>query len=238
MKRPKLMYWVLGAALVLTVTLGAFAFVRANAPTPSTTAIPSGSGLSIATEARTKVLVYGDSITQGDSPAFSRQDLGNRSWASYLSENGVYFVGGYARGGLTTGMLLDQNNCQPGAQAPVLVAAFGTNSLLLGESFETNLQNLERLKAECGPAVQAKAFLVVAVGPMDRVPAAEVADWNSRLKAAAAQRGWSYADPFTGMRTPENTWPQGLSIDGLHPTEAAAKTYAANIAPSIIEAGR
>lgn len=34
----------------------------------------------------------------------------------------------------------------------------------------------------------------------------------------------------------QNTWKEGFSFDGLHPTEAAAGRYAANIAPVIIQA--
>lgn len=237
MKRFKLRYAVLCAVLAGTIVLGALAFFRMSAPAPSGAGASAGS-LTAAPEARTTALVYGDSISQGDSAAFSRQDLGNRAWPKYLSQNGVYFVGGYAQGGLTAGMLIDRDLCQEGTRASVVVAAFGTNSLLLGESFETNLKNLERLKAECGGTVPPSAFLVTAVGPMDRLPPARISDWNTRLAAAAAERGWAYVDPFQGLRTSENTWPAGLSIDGLHPAEAAAEIYAANIAPNIIAAGR
>lgn len=237
-KRSPLSYLVLGVVLLATIALGGFAFFRVNAPTPTASAIPSGGNLAVSSDERTKVVVYGDSISVGDSPAFSSQQLGKRAWPYYLSENGVYFIGGYAMGGATTGNILEQNRCQSGLRAPVTVAAFGTNSLQTGESFEANLLNLERLKSECNAELRPEAFIVTAVGPGNTIPQEKVTDWNARLKAAAEQRGWTFADPFSGMRTPENTWLPGLSFDGLHPTEAAAKTYAANIAPVIISAGK
>lgn len=238
MKRSKLIYLLLGAALVATAALGVFAFMRANAPVSSTPAIPSGGNLTIAAENRTKVIVYGDSISVGDSPAFSSRQLGKRSWVNYLAENGVFFVGGYAQGGYTAGMILAQKQCQSGVSAPVAVAALGTNSVNTGEDFSTGLRDLERLKSECLPEVKAGSFIVTAVGPAAEIPQAKIDSWNTQLKAAAAERGWKYVDPYTGMRTAQNTWEPGMSFDGLHPTEAAAKIYATNIAPSIIEAGK
>lgn len=231
MRKPIAIY--LTVALIAAIALGAVAFARINAPTSDEAAIPKGGNLSIAADQRTGVIVYGDSISVGDSPAFASREVGRRSWVYYLAPNQFSFVGGYAQGGFTTGMILEQNRCQSGLNAPVMVVALGTNSLLLGESFAANLQNLERLKAECGSQISSRSFIVTAVGPADRIPAAQVDLWNTQLQSAAKERGWTYADPYAGMRTPQNTWTDGMSFDGLHPNEAGAKIYAANIAPTI-----
>lgn len=243
LRKNRAKYFFLGIVCLVVVVIGFFALSRVLAPTVTESAIPPGGNLTASPDSRTRVIVYGDSITQGDSRAFAQQDLGNRSWVKYLSDKGVYFVGGFAQGGYTTGMLLERDQCQGGLTAGVVVAAFGTNSLLRGnsgsdgESFEQNLRNLEELKSRCAGGIPAQSFVVTGVGPSDRISPASVATWNSRLKAAAEERGWTYTDPFRGMSTAQNTWREGLSFDGLHPTEAGARAYAENIAPVIVQAG-
>jgi lysophospholipase L1-like esterase len=51
-------------------------------------------------------------------------------------------------------------------------------------------------------------------------PRAEVAALNAWLKQFAAERGAVWLDPYTAMATADGSMRPGLSVDGVHPTDA------------------
>lgn len=195
---------VVGVAAALTLGVSLAENARMNTPAHSSADTPTSTPLTMPNENRVSFIVYGDSISQADSPNFSQGEVGNRSWLKYVGNQEVRFVGGFARAGYSAEKIL-KRGCESGATAPVMVAALGTNPLNSGQSFESNLADTDRLKSECGPDVRPKGFVVTAVGPIDSLPGAQIDAWNTQLQAVANERGWTYVDPYVGMRSPQNT---------------------------------
>lgn len=169
------------------------------------------------------VAAIGDSVTEGNSPDFNNGKLGTLSWPSALPD-GEQFVGGWAKKGSTTQVMLD--NVKP-TTADVLVIIAGTNDL--GKlPFATSAANIQSIVQKSG----VKRVIVSSIPPRDADPASAV-DYNAQLEPFVKAQGWEFVDAMAGVRTADNQYNPGMTIDGTHPTEPAVKLIRAAIAAKI-----
>lgn len=166
---------------------------------------------------------YGDSITEGNSAAFVEGEFGSLSWATYMGSR-FKFAGGWAKGGVQTNEMLA--NAKP-VKAEVLVLLAGANDYAHDVPFEVTAANLDGIVKKTG----IKRVVVSAVPPSDELPQAATA-FNVSLKKHAAARKWQFIDPMGPVRNGENYAP-GMSHDGIHPTEKAAKLIGEGIAAAL-----
>lgn len=185
--------------------------------TPTPTAAPS------ATFAARPITfaVIGDSITQADSPDIVNRAVGAGSWITYASVDGVEFAGGWAERGAETNAMAAY--ARP-VVADVLVVLAGTNDAANGIPFEESARNISAIVQ----AASAKRVVVSAIPPLDEAPwIAE--SFNAQLLAFVQQNGWTWVDGVAGVRTVDGVFAEGMTIDGVHPTERAARIIGESI---------
>ncbi|GGI44008.1 Lysophospholipase L1 [Agromyces flavus] len=167
----------------------------------------------------------GDSITDADSGDFAAGDLGPASWARYVHDAGYGFAGGWAEWGATTARMAESATS---VDADALVLLAGTNDVAFGVPFAETSANLGRIVEQVG----IDEVVIASVPPMDAFP--EGADeLNERLEELADDRGWRFVDASAGLRTDDGTFREGMSFDGLHPSEQGARVLADAIADGL-----
>jgi hypothetical protein len=105
----------------------------------------------------------------------------------------------------------------------------GTNDVIIGRPWELVQDDLRAVTAIVG----ARAVLLSAVPPNDDLPEATTA-FNDRLRTLAAEQGWRFVDPWTGI-TREGAYRPGASLDGVHPTQRAADEAGAVIREVLLD---
>lgn len=222
------------ALLVLLVVSGAAAFLALNRPVVSPAADAENRSPvpvhSYSADTRPTVEVYGDSIANGDSANFQGADAGPTSWAHYVGDHGVRFVGGFAQGGRTSAGMSGEDR---GIRASMVVYGLGTNDLREEVPFEEFASNAREFADLQDPR---EMFVVVALGPMNDRPQDEVEEWNARLGELASEEGWTLVDPWEGIRGDDNAYVEGFNQDDLHPNEEGAALYAQNMAEQLLAA--
>ncbi|MFF2493494.1 SGNH/GDSL hydrolase family protein [Agromyces sp. NPDC058064] len=179
--------------------------------------------------ATTSFAVVGDSITDANSPDLAGGELGSESWVTSAVEAGLDFAGGWAEWGATTAFMADSVSAY---DADVLVVLAGTNDLAFGVPFDASAANLDRIVERVGIA----DVVVSSIPPADAFPAAAV-EYNERLGALADDRGWRFVDASADLRTVDGRFADGMSYDGLHPSEQGARALGEAIAAELL-AGR
>jgi GDSL-like Lipase/Acylhydrolase family len=207
------------------VGLGVLAFVLALG-IPTLGAPPAKTSRAGAPSATT-FAVMGDSISAGHNP-YLTDGVDTTTWISYARSHTVEWVGGWTHPGSTTTDLVD--HVAP-LGADVLVVLAGTNNVNHGLPFVTAEWDLTAIGDRCACG----ALLVVAIPPDERAPLGAAEDFNTRLEALAALRGWSYVDPWDAERDGLR-WRAGRSYDGLHPVPEVYPTVGALIEAAIVEA--
>lgn len=212
------------ALLVLAVVAVAVAALAATRDGGSQAAGSGSSPIQHVPEqdGRLRLVAHGDSITQGDSPSISTGDLGPRSWVKHIDNSSFRFVGGSARGGLTSARALD--DIRSDFRGDIVVYALGTNDLRTAEStpaqFVRNILKHHRHSTGSRDAT----VVIVAVGPMRDRSAKEISAWNAAVKRGARAHGFHFIDPWTSIRTVDYTWRDpDDTFDGLHPTASGAR---------------
>lgn len=191
-----------------------------TAPTTQTAATPTAT---TTTSVPVRIGIFGDSISEANSPDFASGRFGALSWASYLDE-GFTFAGGWAKSGArTTDMLA---HAEP-LSADVLVILAGTNDYANGVTFEQTTAHLDGIVARAG----VQRVIVSTVPPNDLDPRAAAA-FNEKLAGLAQARGWTLVDAAAGLRSGERFAP-GMTTDGIHPTEAGAEVIGGGIAEAV-----
>lgn len=222
------------ALLALLVVAGAVALLALNRPVVSPAAEAENRSPvpvhSYSADTRPTVEVYGDSITNGDSVNFQGADAGPTSWAHYVGDHGVRFVGGFAQGGRTSAGMSGEDR---GIRASLVVYGLGTNDLRTGVPFEEFASNAREFADLQDPR---EMFVVVALGPMNDRPQDEVEEWNARLGELASEEGWTLVDPWEGIRGDDNAYVEGFNQDAFHPNEEGAALYAQNMAEQLLAA--
>lgn len=185
---------------------------------------------------RVRVAVFGDSISQGDSPAFSRGDTGKTSWVHHLDKQAVRFVGGYAKGGLTSKELLSTTS--EGLRSDIVVYELGTNDILHDTwTAADQLKNLDKHSSQINAPENSARILVMGIGPVPSETPERIQTWNDDLRAGAQQRGWTYVDPWTKIRTDDYVWrDKDDTADGKHPAAGGAKKLGKAMTPAIVKA--
>ncbi|GAA1780964.1 SGNH/GDSL hydrolase family protein [Agromyces lapidis] len=177
------------------------------------------------TETPATFAVVGDSITDANSPDLANGDLGSESWAAYVVDEGVGFAGGWAEWGAQTSLMADSVTAY---DADVLVVLAGTNDLAFGVPFTETAANLDRIVATVGIA----EVVVSSIPPAGVFPEAAV-NYNEQLEALADDRGWRFVDASAGLRSADGGFADGMSYDGLHPTEQGARVLGEAIAEEL-----
>lgn len=168
-----------------------------------------------------RVVVDGDSITYGGTTTTGpNQDRAN-SWPAAMalaSLGAIDLVWNAAVAGQRSDQMLARFDEHVAAHAPaVVIATVGTNDVQQSRPRADWLADLEeyRRRVESIGAV----LVVGAVPPTTAGGKGEVVpEWNAALRTWAAGAGlrviaWDvFTDPVTGG------WPDGWSVDGLHPT--------------------
>lgn len=211
-------------ALVLVLALaqgGARSAGTSNEPAAaggSATPHPSATGTPAPTPTPTMALrmaVVGDSISHGDSTDFSGGALGDFSWVRWAVDDRLTFAGGWAvPGALTEAMA---QNVQP-YDADVLVILAGTNDLAFGVAPDQTAAHLVQIAQTSGVG----RVVLVGIPPND-FGADAVTRYNAALQGLAAEQGWEFADAAAALRTEHNTYREGLTWDGVHPTVEGAR---------------
>ena len=170
-----------------------------------------------------RVIAVGDSITEADSEDFDAGNVGTGSWASYADGGGVDVLGGWAHGGATTTDMLagvrDQTaNGRAPLKADVAVLMAGSNDVDDGGSFTDAAANLRSIVGLLG----IDRVVLSTIPPEDGM-GSQVQEFNAQLPELAEAEGWQLVDPMTAVRTADSEWLPGMSDDGVHPDDTAAR---------------
>ena len=222
-ERPRVR--ILSSALGIAVALALVALAPACAPAAGTSA-PS-SPAATAAEGAVRMAVVGDSISEGDSADFSGGDFGELSWLPWALDERVVFAGGWAVSGAVTEAMAE--NVRP-YDADVLVILGGTNDVALGVDLRDTERHLVRIAETAG----VDRVVLVGVPPID-FAADAVDSYNEDLRRLAAERGWEFADAAAALRTSDDTYREGLTWDGVHPTVDGARLLGEAIRAHVLE---
>lgn len=143
-------------------------------------------------------------------------------------------LGGYAHSGYRSDQVLA--DVGPDPEAVVLVVELGTNDVNQARPDRDVLRDIAAVVTK----VDARHVLLVAEPPSDHTTSlwgvdrrAGSARLNGLLVADARAHGWTFADPFAGVRLSDNAYVPGTSDDGIHPTTAANVSIARAFAAAI-----
>mgnify|MGYP000052913798 CR=1 FL=1 len=169
--------------------------------------------------------VVGDSISEADSRDFSAGLLGPGSWVSHAVGDDLRFAGGWAVSGALTSQMARGAWRIP---ADVLVILAGTNDVARGLPFPTCAANLHSIAGTVGVA----RVVVSTIPPIDYAPGLATG-YNELLRSFAADEGWEFVDAMAGIRSGDR-FADGMSWDGVHPTDAAAAVIGAAIRAHVL----
>ena len=193
-------------------------------PAPSSAPAPTSASPTPPPAATLRFAAVGDAITQADSPDFAGGQIGQLSWAAYATSPTLAFSGGWAVAGATTAKIAA--NVRP-LDVDALVIVAGTNDLTQGLSFAQTTANLDRIVSTVG----AKRVVVSTIPPRDSSPRTTSA-FNASLRQLAAQRHWVFVDAAAGVRDGD-VYALGMTLDGVQPTQEAARIIGKAIAGAI-----
>ncbi|WP_420113330.1 SGNH/GDSL hydrolase family protein [Pseudactinotalea sp.] len=174
-----------------------------------------------------RMAVVGDSITDADSPDLAGGVPGPESWVSYAVGEDIELAGGWARWGATTAEMVAA--VREPFDADVLVILAGTNDAGWTSCEDTG-SHLVQLARNAGVNV----VVLSSVPPLDAAPQSAV-DLNTCLEALAEQHAWTWVDAASGLRE-NGTFIEGMSTDGVHPSEAGARIIGEAIAAAVLGA--
>ncbi|WP_309132292.1 SGNH/GDSL hydrolase family protein [Brevibacterium sp.] len=176
-----------------------------------------------------RMAAVGDSITDGDSIDLASGRPGPQSWVSYAVGSDVEFVGGWAEWGATTERMAE--SVRGPLDADVLVILAGTNDAGWIEHEQIGA-NLERIAEKA----DVDTVLLSSVPPIDSA-SSSTTELNAYLEHLAAEQGWAWVDAAAGLRNSEGErFAEGMSYDGVHPTEQGARVLGEAIGEAVVEA--
>jgi len=238
-KRSRKKLGTIGLAALAAVTLGAVAFTvadgaartQAQAVSPQVQDYYEKNIKSPTATPTTKPVTFaavGDSVTEADSPDVINGVVGPGSWINYAAGSGVTYAGGWADGGAQSARMAA--NVKP-VKADVLVIVAGTNDYGNSVPFKDSAANITTIVNKVG----VQRVLISAVPPSDKMPE-EAAAYNEELKAFTASKGWRWVDSSEKLRSQDNTFVQGMTKDGTHPTVEAARIIGQTIRAALQQA--
>jgi hypothetical protein len=150
---------------------------------------------------------FGASVTA--NPTFS--------WAPHASDGvDVLHVGGFSHGGYRSYQVAENAEF---VDSDVTVLVIGTNDVSNERwrvPLSTTLSALREIITKSG----AKRALIVAQPPRDDGFHLEARQLDTDIRNYATSMGWMWVDPWTTLRTSDNKYVPGWTIDGIHPTPA------------------
>ncbi|WP_449283781.1 SGNH/GDSL hydrolase family protein [Leucobacter sp.] len=174
-----------------------------------------------------RMAAVGDSITDGDSMDLAGGVPGPQSWVSYAIAPEIEFVGGWAEWGATTERMAEA--VQQPLDADVLVILAGTNDAG-GTPHERIGEHLARIVEAAG----VDSVVLSSVPPNDYA-LGMTAELNGYLERLAAREEWTWVDAAAGLRSGDR-YAEGMSYDGVHPTEEGARVIGEAIGAAILDA--
>lgn len=205
-------------AIAATVCLLFWGCAPGTSPSGAPGATSAQPEASVPTADATTFAAVGDSITDADSHDFAAGEIGPASWARYVREAGYGFAGGWAEWGATTARMAESVAAFEGE---TLVLLAGTNDVAFGVPFTETAANLDRIVETVG----IEDVVVASIPPIDAFPGGAV-EFNERLEELADDRGWRFVDASAGLFADDGTFREGMSSDGLHPSEQGARVLA------------
>lgn len=169
--------------------------------------------------------VVGDSITHAESPDFAAGEIDPVSWVTYVRDEGFAFAGGWAEWGATTAAMAESVTA---VDAETLVLLAGTNDYALAVPFSETTANLDRIVQTVG----IEDVVVASVPPMAAFPEG-APELNQRLEELASARGWRFVDASAGLRGGDGRYQEGMTSDGIHPSEEGARVLGEAIAAAL-----
>jgi lysophospholipase L1-like esterase len=223
----------ISAAVILAIALlvvpgCAPARTAIAAPPPLTTqpvAVPRHAPITVA--------AVGDSITawNGSSPIAHTWTLDLQGGPVIVDQSQGWAFGGKHLADMLAGLAPVTDN--------YLVVMGGTNdvgprTLGLNSPWGTPLATMEaQLSAIVAKSsLPANRIVICAIAPMNSEPAAPLA-WNAAEQALAAANGWTFFDPWVGIRNADDTYPAALTLDGIHPNDLGSQMVATAISAEI-----
>lgn len=174
-----------------------------------------------------RMAAVGDSITDGDSLDLAGGVPGPLSWVSYAIAPGIEFVGGWAEWGATTERMAASVR-QP-LDADVLVIVAGTNDVGWVPH-----DRLGRHLAQVADTASVDSVVLSSVPPNDYA-LGRTAALNEYLERLALREGWIWVDSAAGLRNGDR-YAEGMSYDGVHPSEEGARVIGEAIGAAILDA--
>jgi hypothetical protein len=180
-------------------------------------------------------VVYGDSISQADSRAFTYLDIGKATWVSHVDRTKTRFVGGVALAGSTPKKMVSFASSE--VKGDLWIVELGTNefNLRAGQDpldaiTKDTLDGLNELAKIINPGKEQWRTVILSAGPMKGAQKRpdELVEFNRRVKAEAERRGWSYFDVWQTFRSKTNAGifaDRAWTFDGMHLTYDGAVKF-------------
>ncbi|GAB3773481.1 hypothetical protein FB382_000096 [Nocardioides ginsengisegetis] len=177
-------------------------------------------------EGPVETVFMGDSITWADSTSVTGTP-GEGSWVRWAvsgPRSPWRFEADVAVPGQTLGEMEERFERDVLARRPEAVVIMGgTNDVLRQLPLEVSVESLRRM-AEAARDAGARVW-IIGPPPIGAVWGRSVAPLAAAAEQVAADTGATYV-PVAGLTGPTGEWLEGLSWDGVHPTEAGARALA------------
>ncbi len=169
----------------------------------------------------------GDSITAFTDRNGARTPW---SWVRTAAVGGVTDAGGYRHWGDTSAQILAHTGR---VKADVVVVMAGTNDIRDGSRPVPTAQTLANVTAIFDRA-GVKARVLSALAPKSDGGAAATLKLNQALRQLAAQKGWTFVDPWSSLRKADGRWVAGATVDGTHPTARSGAIAGAALRAAVV----
>lgn len=189
---------------------------------------PSGSGVA--------TVFLGDSITRGATPDGEAE---SGSWVTYVvaePRSPWALEANAGVSGETLGQMWQRFPDDVLERDPEgVVIMGGTNDVFAGVPLEESIAALRRM-IEAAESAGIRVW-VVAPPPLDAAADLRLAELVEAERDLADELGVPFLDPTPALADGDGGWREGLSYDGVHPTEEGARTLAAAVVEEVSARG-
>ncbi len=182
------------------------------------------------------VVALGDSLTADTAQPTSTGAASSRSWFTHALAEEPRLVGVANAGipGDTTAGMAARFARDVTVHAPrVVVILGGTNDVPGGRTIQEVLGTLEQL-ADLARDAGATPVLATVPPRTDGRYAQRVADLNDAVRRSAADSGTPVLDFHSVLADDDGRWRAGFTVDGVHPTAAAAEAMGRLAAETLV----
>nr|WP_269453869.1 SGNH/GDSL hydrolase family protein [Pseudoclavibacter sp. 13-3] len=171
--------------------------------------------------------VVGDSLSVGIVGQLTGTNVSG-AWHDTVDLGALQFLGGWSKVGATTADMARSAKPVSGADALLIMA--GTNDIAAKTDFDDSTAALGRII----DAVHVDRVSAAMIPPWNSAPQAAL-DYNDRLRAIAADRGWSVVDPWRSARDDRGEWVRQYRGDGTHPNQNGYQAGASQLIDDLAE---